>query len=79
MAHSCKRLQVATGTAAKIENVERRLALDMPQQRIDVLADIVIAGAFAETFGHRVVMAQGGGRDLFEVVGGLFHGRLRRQ
>jgi hypothetical protein len=24
-------------------------------------------------------MAQGGGSDLLEVVGGLFHGRLRRQ
>jgi uncharacterized protein with ACT and thioredoxin-like domain len=49
------------------------------KQRIDVLADIVITGAFTKTFGHRVVMAEGGGSDLPEVVGGLFHGRLRRQ
>ncbi|MNL76804.1 hypothetical protein D3C87_2028280 [compost metagenome] len=51
----------------------------MPQQGIDVLADIVIAGALAKPFGHRIVMAQGGGSNLLEVGGSLFHGRLRRQ
>ncbi|MNR36170.1 hypothetical protein D3C85_1540660 [compost metagenome] len=79
MTHARERLQITPGPTAKVKNVERRLALNMPQQGIDVLADIVIAGAFAKTFGHRVVVAQGGGGDLLEVGGSLFHGRLRRQ
>ncbi|MNP36005.1 hypothetical protein D3C76_1293620 [compost metagenome] len=78
VAHTGERLQITTRSAAKIENVERRLALNVPQQGIDVLADVVIAGAFTEVFGHCVVMAQGGGGDLFEVVGRLFHCRAAR-
>ena len=46
----------------------------MPQQRVDVLAHIVIAGAFTEVLGHAVVVVEGGGGDLVEVVGGEFHG-----
>ena len=79
MAHAGERLQIPPRPTAEIENVERRLALNMPQQGIDVLADIMIASPLAKTFGHRVVMVQGGGGDLLEVVGGLLHGRLRRQ
>ena len=79
VAHAREGLQITPRPTAKVENVERRLALNMPQQRINVLADIMIASPFAKTFRHRVVMAQGGGGDLLEVGGGLFHGRLRRQ
>ncbi|MNF79036.1 hypothetical protein D3C84_612390 [compost metagenome] len=74
MTHARERLQITPRPTAKIKNVERRLTLNMPQQGIDVLADIVIAGALAKPFGHRVVMAQGGGGDLLEVGGSLFHG-----
>ncbi len=73
-----KVFQVTARATAKVENAERRLTLKMPQQGIDVLADIVIASAFTEVFGHRIVMAQSGGGDLLQVVGSLFHGRLRR-
>jgi hypothetical protein len=34
-----KHLEVAPWSAAKIEYRERRLTLNMPQQRLDVLAD----------------------------------------
>ncbi|MNZ51874.1 hypothetical protein D3C78_697040 [compost metagenome] len=75
VAHTGERLQITTRPAAKVENVERRLALNVPQQGIDVLADIVIARALAKVFGDRIVMAEGRGGDLFEVVGRLFHRR----
>src|SRR5947208_3069263 len=51
-----KRLEVAPGPAAKIEYRERRLVIDVLQQRRDVLADVVIARAFPELFGTLVVM-----------------------
>ena len=77
VAHAGKRLQIAPRATAEIENVERRATLDMPQQSVDILADIMIASTFAKPLGHRVVMAQGGGGDFFQVVGGLLHGGLR--
>src|ERR1700750_2701448 len=43
-----KHLEVAPRPATKIEYRERRLAIDVLQQRRDVLADIVIARAFPE-------------------------------
>ena len=52
--------------------IVKALTLNMPQQRIDVLADIVIASAFTKVFGHRVVVAEGGGGDLVEIVGVCF-------
>ncbi|MCY1540807.1 hypothetical protein D9M68_764660 [compost metagenome] len=72
--------QVAARAAAEIEDLVRRLALDMPQQCGDVLADIVIAGAFAKVFGAVLVMGQGQGADLREVVGAEHHaGGLERK
>ncbi|KAG1256624.1 hypothetical protein G6F65_016241 [Rhizopus arrhizus] len=43
MAQRDEGLQVAAGSASQIQDVVGRLALDMPQQRGDVLADIVVA------------------------------------
>jgi hypothetical protein len=53
-----KHLEVASRPAAKIEYCERRITLDVLQQRLDVLADVVIARAFPEFFGTLVVMFQ---------------------
>ncbi|RML40083.1 hypothetical protein ALQ97_200132 [Pseudomonas savastanoi pv. glycinea] len=72
--HAGKCLQIPPRAAAEIENVKGGRALDMPQQRVDVLADVVIASAFAKALGDRVVMAQGRGGNGVEVVGGVFHG-----
>ena len=74
MAHACKRLQITPRPAAEIQHGKRRCALDMAQQRVDVLAHIVIAGAFTEVLGHLVVVAEGDGSDLVEVVGLEGHG-----
>ena len=51
-----ERLEVASRPAAKIEYRERRVTLDVSQQRFDVLADVVIARAFSEIFGTPVVV-----------------------
>jgi urease beta subunit len=45
-----KHLEVAPGPATKIEYRERRLVIDVLQQRRDVLANVVIARAFPELF-----------------------------
>jgi len=42
-----KRLEIAPGSAAEIEDFERRIALDVLQQSRDVVADIVVARARA--------------------------------
>ena len=64
-------LQVAPRSAAQVEQRERRGAMQMAQQRVDVLADVVVAGAVAERLGAGVVVRQrrrprprpGAGRD----------------
>jgi len=53
-----KGLKVASGPAAKIEYRKRPFTLDVLQHRCDVLADVVIAGAFPEIFGIPVVVVQ---------------------
>ncbi len=57
MAHRGKRFQVAARPAAKVQNLPGCRPFDMPQQGVDILADVVVAGAFAEVVGHAVVMA----------------------
>jgi hypothetical protein len=59
--------QVAPRPAADIQDCERRRAVNMAQQRRDVLADIVIAGAFAKIFCTLVVMFQRQGGNVFEI------------
>src|ERR1700720_171907 len=68
-----KRLEVASWSAAKIEDRERRLALDMPQQRVNVLADVVIARAFPEFFGTLIVVLQREAGGFFQVLRMQFH------
>src|SRR6266540_1783026 len=63
-----KRLQVPPGPAAQVENRERRLALDIPQQRRDILADVVIARALPEILGAAVVVIQRAGGDVFQIL-----------
>src|SRR5436190_23358138 len=48
VAELAKRREVASRSASEIEDRERRGAFDPRQQRLDVLADIVIARAFLE-------------------------------
>ena len=56
--------EVAPRPAAEVEDPEGRLARDVPQQRGDVLADVVIARAGAEVFGALVVVRERAGGDL---------------
>ena len=46
-----ERFEVAPRPAAKVEYCKRRFALDVLQQRFNVLANVVIARAFPELFG----------------------------
>src|SRR5688572_262822 len=62
-----ERLEVASRSAAEIEDRERRVALDGSQQRFDVLADVVIARALPEIPGMPVVVLQREAGDLFQV------------
>jgi len=57
-------LEIST---AEIEYGERRFIVDVFQQRIDVLADIVIARALPEFFSMLVVMFQREIGDFFQV------------
>ena len=52
-----ERLEIAPGTAAEIEYRVRWPAFDRPQQRIDVLPDVVIARSLPEALGVPVVMS----------------------
>src|SRR5258708_6455875 len=61
--------EVAAGSAAEVENRERRLALDGSQQGLDVLADVVIARAFPERVGAFVIVVEGTGDDRGHFVG----------
>src|SRR5215210_688457 len=64
-----KGFQIAPRAAAEVENRKWEIALDMPQQRLEVLADVVIARALPEALGGPVVMAQGTPGDPIEVPG----------
>ena len=72
-------LQVAPRPAAKIQNRERCRARDMAQQGIDVLAYIVVAGAFTEAFCALLIVAQSGGSNLFEGFCIEGHGKFSRR
>ena len=54
---------------------KRRFALDVLQQRLDVLADVVIARAFPELFGMQIVMLQREEGDFFQILRIQFHWR----
>src|ERR1700738_1173449 len=68
-----KHLEVAPWSAAKIEYRERRLTLDVLQQRLNVLADAVIARAFPEFFGPLIVVLKCEAGDFLQVLRMQFH------
>src|SRR6202022_4257806 len=73
-----KHLEVAPWSAAKIEYRERRLTLDMLHQRLNVLADVVIARAFPEFFGTLIVVLKREVGDFLQVLRMQFHIRPTR-
>ena len=70
-----ERLEVAPRSAAEIEYREGRFVLNEPQQRLDVLADVVIARAFPEILCTLVVRGlvagfeSGDGRVCYRAIG----------
>src|ERR1700722_2236050 len=65
----CEGLEIAPRTATQIKNRERTLALDMPQQRRDVLADIVITRTDAEVLSTMLVMLERHRDDRLQIPG----------
>lgn len=51
-------LQIPPRPAAEVEDGERRRALDVAQQRSDVLADVVVLGAGTEVLGAALVVLE---------------------
>jgi len=58
MAQRAEGFQVPSRAAADIEDRERRRAFDVPQERGDVLADVVVPGPGAEFFRAPLVMLE---------------------
>ena len=67
MAERGEGAEVAPRPAAEVEDRERRRAFDVPQQRGDVLAHVVVARAGAEVLGVLVVVRERPGGDLGEI------------
>lgn len=67
MAQRGERLQVAPWPAAEIEDRERRRALDVAQERGDVLADVVVLRAGAEVLRALLVVLERRGGDAGEL------------
>ncbi len=64
MAHAREGGEVPARPAAEIQNRERRCAFDMPQQRRNILADVVIACAGRKLFGTPLVVRERAGGNL---------------
>jgi hypothetical protein len=83
VAHRGEGLEIAPGTAPQVEDREGRRRSDVPQQRRDVLRDVVAARAFPELIRAPVVVIERAGGDLLQVLGFELHvirimaGRLR--
>lgn len=58
MPQRAERLQVPPRPAAEIEDGERRRALDVAQERINVLADVMVLRAGTEVFRAPLVVLQ---------------------
>jgi len=72
-------LQVAARAAAEVEDRERRRGFDVAQQRIDVLAHVVIARALPELLGALGVMRQRERGDVCKFGFGLGHAPMLPQ
>lgn len=68
MAKFNKCLQIAARTAANIEYGVWWLSFDVLQQRLNVLADVVITRTFPELPGALVVMSQRDIGDMLKVL-----------
>src|SRR5450631_3342666 len=68
-----KHLEIAPWSAAKVEYRKWRLSVDILQQRLNVLADVVIARAFPEFFGTLIVVLKRAMGECFQVLGLQFH------
>lgn len=66
MASSPQRQQVAPRATPKIKNAVRAWACECVQHCLDILLDIVVAGAEPERFRVRFVMTHGACRDFFQ-------------
>ncbi len=69
MAQRGEGLQVPPRPAAKIEDRERRRALDVAQQRGNVLADVVVLRAGAKVLRALLVVLERRGGDAGELAG----------
>jgi hypothetical protein len=63
MPHIGEGLQIPPWTATEIQDIERGRSGDVPQQGLDVLADIMILGSVPEIFGIPVIVTQCTGGD----------------
>jgi hypothetical protein len=69
VAESLEGFEVAARPTPEIENHPRRLAVDMPQERGDILADVVILRAGAEVLSALLVVCERRSSDLVELLG----------
>ena len=68
MTQFAERSQVAPRTAAKIENREWRRSRYVPQQRVNILTHIMIAGPGAEILGTLLIMCQRRVDEMFQFL-----------
>jgi hypothetical protein len=68
-----KHFEVAPWSAAKVKYRKWRLSVDILQQRLNVLADVVIARAFPEFFGTLIVVLKRAMGECFQVLWIQFH------
>lgn len=62
-------LEITPRPTAEIEDSEGRVPFDMAQQRINVLADVVIPRSLPKIFRMPVIVRQCQGYDLVQIVG----------
>ena len=73
MSEGLESYQVASGTAAEIQQIERRRHADVRQQGADVLAHVVVARVFPVRLGLPVVVRQRACGDSMQFFGGQGH------
>lgn len=76
MAEAAEGAQITPRATAEIEDAPGLFALDMTQQRGDVLAHVMVARALAKILGAALVVGQGESADLREFVGAQGHGEV---
>ncbi len=74
VAQAAEGAQVGAPARSRNRGCARASALDMPQQRSDVLTHVMVARAFAKSSALLWSVGQGQGADLREFVGAERHG-----